>query len=299
MKRMKTSLSLALVLGLTFSAPTSSHALLTELVVGGGIILQLAGVMSEAIPQITALSGAVSALVSGGQEIVGTVKKIIDLVTPGKAKKGKPAPKKPKPPAEPPAGDTPALDEILADDPPAGESGTPPGTGEGPGLLEMPELKPAKPGSGPSRDLAGQLTELSKAFLRQQGLVTAMEAADPAQKEALQAGLRTLSERYERQVEGLATDLVAAGKAGDQKAIEAFVAEGKRLSDKARAGLVPLFERLSERGTRFDSLHGEAPPAPEPLPALVKSALEALQPTAPGAPQTGTGRRPLVRRTTR
>lgn len=251
-------MSLVLALGLGLSTPTSSQAVLTELVVGGTVLLQVAGIVGEALPQISALASSFAAVVQSGDQIGQTVGRIVDILVPGR--KGK---KKPDPVAEPPGDEAPTPD--LPDEEPAAGPTRRPTT-----RLDLPRLKPRPAGSRPEagrRPAPAEGTEekqpdnLDRLFLsfhRKASLERSLVTAEGERREAMEAGLPILAGRYEDAVEDLIEELEQAARGGDAEAIEAVAARATEAPLGLRRGLEPVFERLLGRGRRFGDLYDGA-----------------------------------------
>ena len=256
-------MSLVLACGLGLSTPTSSQAVLTELVVGGTVLLQVVGIVGEALPQISALASSFAAVVKSGDEIGQTVGRIVDILVPNRKKKPKDD--------SPPAGDPPTdeLGDDLGDEP-----GSEPAPAPRPGRrLKLPSLKPRPTGSRPVEPDAGrpappaageeekQPDTLDRVFLayhRKASLERALEDAEGERRDAMEAGLAILASRYEESVETLVEDLERAARAGEAEAIDDVAARAAEAPIGLRRGLEPVFERLLGRGRRFGDLYDGA-----------------------------------------
>lgn len=262
-------LALAMVLGLGVSTPTSTHALLTELVVAGTVISQLAGIVAEALPALSTLAGSVTKVVKDGQQIGETFGRIVDIFLPKKKGDGEPgADRKPRPRAKRPAP--------L----PLPRGGSPTGAGGATAAarFDLPTLS-ARPGAGgeapgdpreaeirgddadPEEDT---LTRLLTAWDRQQGLQGALEAASEEDRPGLEEGLMALSKAYEQAVEDLSGELKKAAEEGQEAPLEALVETLGELEPARREALRPVLESLSGRGANFEVLYsgkaGDAAP---------------------------------------
>lgn len=252
--RKLTALSVVLCLGL--STPTSSHAILTELIVAGTVAGQVAGLLTTALPQVTALAGSVALVVKSGEEIGNTVRGIFDLIIPGRKKplpedkaeaKAAPAKKVPK---------TQRVSEANAD--PTAR----------PKSLILPKLHRA------SRSAREQAVEeivtadrrpvetetfdrLLAGYRQQQRLQTRMLASAEAGQGVDHEGVLAASQEYEGQVEALVEELRTAGRKGDRAYVEAIAKRSMELSEMDRLAVHPVLESLVGRGRHFETLYQE------------------------------------------
>jgi hypothetical protein len=248
-------------MGLGLSTPTSSQAVLTELVVGGTVLLQVAGIVGEALPQISALATSFAAVVQSGDQIGKTVGRIVDILVPGRKKKKKRGEEPQPTPDAPPSDDSPS-EEPVARKP------TKPGK-----RLNLPSLKPRPGGSHRAPDDPTQRTapdaggeekqpdsldSLFLTFHRKSSLERALVTAEGERREAIEAGLPAMAGRYEEAVEDLVEELEAAARAGDSERIDDVAARASEAPMGLRRGLQPVLERLLGRGRRFGDLYDGA-----------------------------------------
>ncbi len=297
-RRTSRGLALFLAFGLCLSTPTSSRAVLTELFVGGMVLLEVAGIVGEAIPQIKALAGSVAAVVKSGHEIGNTVKGILDKIFPGSGgRKPKAGAKGRTGSGRPPADPPPGTDETGDD------AGTTPGTGSedtGGPLGDLPEIvAPRKPGGTSAggvlaRPEAGegarQVEALVLAWKRRETVVQALVLAEGPGRTVLEAGLAEASKEYEARVERIALALTEAARVGTPALIEGFEKAAEALPEAERAAVAPVIEAVAGRGAGFRSLHGKADgPAAPGTGSVVHPRLRRLARLAEGW-RSGTGR---------
>lgn len=261
------SMALALAMGLGLGAPTSSDAVLTELFVGGMVLFEVAGIVKEALPQVAALATSLGAVVKTGQEVGGTVGRILDILVPGRSKakgeakakakakgasKGKQGGKKPgKKLGKPTEGGTKAakLFERLELRPAASPSGHDAGEARA-----EPASTDAGGEAGPVKD--DLLDALLRGWTRKRALELALEAGpEEAEKAALEEGLVEASREYETHVDALRSVLLKLSEEGKQGALAHFVARVEDLPEGAMASLAPVLEQLFGRGESFRRLH--------------------------------------------
>lgn len=275
-------LALGVAFGLGASTPTSSHALLTELVVGGTVLFQVAGIVGEALPQLAALTQSLTAVVKSGEEVGSTVGRIVNILLPGSKKKKKKdkAPAKAAGPrdAKPRRISVPTLRALA----PAG--GDPDPFGEVPTLGAADPVEPIADDAPAAEDATGEaatpaegLDALFAAYLRQRGLEEQLAGAEGEQATMLQAGLEELSKQYELASEQLSEALRDAAARGETDAIAAVVELVRQAPEAVRPAVLPVIERLVGRGRRFGDLHGSGGGASPASKAAFQPLLELAQ----------------------
>lgn len=229
-------LGLVLVAGLTGSTPTSSQAVLTELVVGGAVVFQVAGILGEAIPQLAALTQSVQSVIQSGEEIGGTVGRIFKILNPNSGKEKSPKKAKGK----------------------ATQKSSQKGK-----LLILPKLKQRlktlegkAEGDLPTFEGGAELViEVRTHYLRREGLQRTLAQASGPEKKALEMGLQRMTSSYEKAFEALKEHLVKLFRSQDGDGLEAVLAAMSDLSALEKPAFTALAEALVGRGRSFSDLY--------------------------------------------
>lgn len=248
---------MSLVLCLGLSTPTSSQAVLSQVIVGGAVAGQVAGLLTTTLPQITALVGSVAVVMKSGEEIGKTVRGIFELLVPGL--------RKPLPPVEagekkqkPAEKSSPGVEVVGREAQAQAKKQENPAT-RAPRLLVLPELRRAsvevRDGSADSERLE-TLEALLASYRHQQALQDQALGEDSGSAPDQEA-LLSVSRRYEGLVEAQVEELEEAGRRGDRQWIESLAQRAGELQASEQEAVRPVLESLVGRGRHFEALYEE------------------------------------------
>jgi hypothetical protein len=230
-RRMRKRLvSWVVVVALAFATPTSSKAVLPELIVGGSLLLQIGGIVVQSLPQLVAVGTGVLTLLKQGQDIGATIGRILGIHPSSDKPKDKPATPATPPTPTPTAKAQPTHTAPVATTPVA--------------------PKPA--------DLDGMIRAVVQAFYQRLGLqeAAAKLAQGSPEREALKGGLSDVNTVYETAASALSEYLMDAVQAGDDKLVLAFTKKVEGLQATAQVAVAPVFALLVDKGARFEKLYG-------------------------------------------
>ena len=229
--RQRQIICLFLALWLAMCTPASSQAFLTELVVGGSLLVEIGGTLIAALPQIAVFASSVLTLARTSEDIAKTVTNIFGIGSgKKKEKKEKPAPaqpaQKPKPKPQPQSKPAPAKTEKIVVD----------------------------------AELAKLIDDLAVTFTRQISLLRQIQELpkkDPA-REALGAGYAELVSESSQKIETIVTKVLDGIENCDEKYVKGFIGKIQSLEAQSQVAMVPVLTQIVDRGKSFSALHGKA-----------------------------------------
>lgn len=246
---MKRIVTIVAAFAIAFTSPTSSQAILPELIVGGSALLQIGSIVVSSLPQLVAVGTGVLTLMKQGEEIASTVKRIFGI-------------------KDDPKTDLAAKVETPTKSLSEGASRTPIrrldfGASESAGPVTMgerfsEESPLAETAELPSGDLAGLVDGVVQAFYQRMGLEDALRALPEAspERESLQAGYEELESNFENRLSALTNMVVDAAAAGELDKVRGFIEHVNGLEAAGQVAIAPVFAIVLEQGRRFQSLHG-------------------------------------------
>lgn len=217
---------------LALVTPTSGQAFLTELVVGGSLLVEVGSTVVAALPQVALFATSLLTLAQSSEEIADTVKNIIGMFFPGSSKKKKAAPA-----ATPAPAPSPAPVVATPADEPAAEAPT-------------------------DEAVASRVGDLVDAivlgFTRQMALLAQLKELPEGspERDALGAGYSDLVSEQAGLVDGCVTMVLDAVEAGNESLVTAFDAAVRGLDPQQRIALAPVLAKVVSQGSRFAKLHG-------------------------------------------
>ena len=221
-----------MALWLAMCSPTSSQAFLTELVVGGSLLVEIGGTVLAALPQVAVFASSVLTLAKTSEDIAKTIGNIFKITSGGKDKEK--SEKKPQPAQQAPAQPAPK---------------------------PQPQTKPA-PKKPSKKTVDGEMDKLIDdlvlTFTRQISLLRQIQELpkkDPA-REALGAGYAELVSESSQKIETIVTKVLDGIQNCDEKFIEAFVEKVESLEGQSQVAMVPVLTQVEDRGKSFSTLHG-------------------------------------------
>ena len=230
-RRQRQIICLFLATWLAMCSPASSQAFLTELVVGGSLLVEIGGTLLASLPQVAVFASSVLTLAKTSEEIANTVTNIFKIGSGNKKEKKKekpataqPQPQQPKP--QPQSKPEPAKAEKIVVD--AG--------------------------------LAKLIDELALTFTRQIGLLRQIQELpqkDPA-REALGAGYAELVSESSQKIETIVTKVLDSIENCDEKYVKGFIGKIQSLEGQSQVAMVPVLTQIVDRGKSFSALHGKA-----------------------------------------
>jgi len=230
--RARKTLCFLLALWFVLCSPTSSRAFLTELVVGGHLLLEVGSTIVAAAPQLALLGGSLLTLAKTSDEIASTLSRIISFFLPKK---------KDATATTAPSGSQPTESVSVA----GGSSG---------------DEDLASNAVSPSNDGA-IIVQLLQRFLlshaQQRSLyeqLSAMAPDDPM-RAAVGAGYGELVSQHASLEEKLVTGVIDAVVGSQERAVSAFEAKILSLGSSDRKAMQGVFEQVLRKGRAFSSLH--------------------------------------------
>lgn len=228
----KRAIRLVLVFGLSFGIPVqSSRAMLPEILVGGTVLVQVAQVLTDLLPQLATLGTSLVGLANASKEAGGTLNRIFLQLFPQKPSAAKSKPRKETGPISVPtiSGPTDAAPAPTAD-------------------AEVPPADAAVSG-----DLDSKLSQLVTSY--RQRLEPSSAAFGGAS--ATRASFTRAETSYETLSDQTAEALIETVRGGDKKSLEHFVASVRKLSPEDLPAVSPVLEAALIKGARFARVHGD------------------------------------------
>ncbi|MBI4859863.1 MAG: hypothetical protein HY815_06320 [Candidatus Riflebacteria bacterium] len=206
----------------------SAQATLTEIFVGGTVLLQGIQILTTLMPQVSELCTSVLALATTGKEIVATGQRIANALFPQNAKKDKPEGSTFKVPTI-----APVVVPVIS----------------GP-TASAPAADPVVPEAAMASDLARKVEVLAKSYRERQSM--ASQIFRPGGKGQRYADAAS---SYDQTVNLTTAQLLEAIAGKDAASVTAFVAAVNALPEEDRPAVAPVLSKAVEKGGRFEALH--------------------------------------------
>lgn len=248
MRRARTTsraIAFSLVLALFVSFPRQNQAFLTELIVGGELAMSAVTLIGQALPQIALVAANVLTLVKTGQAIADTLKNIAKTLFPGKdgANAGPPPPSLGSAPASPPSSDAPGIPEIPMDSEAKGS--------------ETSLQAPAVPANG---ELKSAIDAVVDAYRKKNDLYLKLAGlpGGPKGRSPLADAYSSTVNAHEQAVSNASTLVLDAVREGNRDTLDSFAGLARHLEATDRAAVLPVINRVLDRGKPFATLNGES-----------------------------------------